>query len=161
MKQAYLESLPTDELWSLHEKIAAALDARLTAEKEMLNKRLKQLKKVGREQSARAPERRPYPPVFPKFRNPAILRSPIRERPFRTAARRPPIAVRSVSGPLRESLSGLKASWIDCSSSLEGSSERYCARSGSMMLSRWKAEDLPSRRPSSAARRWKGALSSW
>jgi DNA-binding protein H-NS len=70
MKQAYLNSLSTDELWSLHEKIAATLDARLTAEKEMLEKRLKQLKKAGAEQIVRTRERRPYPPVFPKFRNP-------------------------------------------------------------------------------------------
>lgn len=70
MKQTYLKSLSTDELWLLHEKIAATLDARLTAEKEMLKKRLKQLRKAGVEQIVRAPERRPYPPVFPKFRNP-------------------------------------------------------------------------------------------
>ena len=70
MKQTYLNSLSVDELWLLHEKITATLDAKLTAEKEMLEKRLRQLQKFGVEQTVRAPERRPYPPVFPKFRNP-------------------------------------------------------------------------------------------
>lgn len=70
MKQAYLKSLSTDELWLLHEKITAALDAKLTAQKEMLEKRLRRLKGVGAKQTVKAPERRPYPTVLPKFRNP-------------------------------------------------------------------------------------------
>jgi DNA-binding protein H-NS len=70
MKQPYLNSLSTDELWMLHEEISAMLTAKLTAEKAMLEKRLSRLKKVGVEQTVRPPERRPYPPVFPKFRNP-------------------------------------------------------------------------------------------
>ena len=70
MKQAYLKSLSIDELWSLHERIAAKLDEKLTAEKEMLEKRLERLKQWGVDQAVKAPERRRYPPVFPKFRNP-------------------------------------------------------------------------------------------
>ena len=70
MKQTYLKSLSTDDLWLLREEITATLDARLTAEKEILEKRLRQLKKVGVEQAVRTSERRPYPPVYPKFRNP-------------------------------------------------------------------------------------------
>jgi DNA-binding protein H-NS len=70
MEQAYLKSLSTDELWTLREKIIATLDAKLTAEKEMLEKRLRQLKRVGVKQTVRVPERRPYPTVLPKFRNP-------------------------------------------------------------------------------------------
>jgi DNA-binding protein H-NS len=70
MTQAYLKSLSTDEMWTIHEKIIATLKAKLTAEKEMLEKRLRRLKRVGVEQTVRAPERRPYPTVLPKFRNP-------------------------------------------------------------------------------------------
>jgi DNA-binding protein H-NS len=70
MKQTYLNSLSVDELWLLHEKITATLDAKLTAEKEMLEKRLSLLKLPRVERTTKASERRPYPPVFPKFRNP-------------------------------------------------------------------------------------------
>jgi DNA-binding protein H-NS len=70
MKQAHLKSLSVDELWLLHEKIVAILDSKLTAEKEMLEKRLSLLNRTHVEQAVKASERRPYPPVFPKFRNP-------------------------------------------------------------------------------------------
>jgi DNA-binding protein H-NS len=70
MKQAYLKSLSTDELWLLHEKIAAKLAGKLAAEKKMLEERLRLLKTARVEQPVRPSERRPYPPVFPKFRNP-------------------------------------------------------------------------------------------
>src|SRR5260221_2787754 len=70
MKQACLESLSTDELWLLHEKIVAKLAEKLAAEKKMLEERLRRLKTARVEQTARPSERRPYPPVFPKFRNP-------------------------------------------------------------------------------------------
>ena len=70
MKQAYFKSLSTDELWLLHEKITAKLARKLAAEKKMLEERLRLLKKAPVEQAVRPSERRPYPPVFPKFRNP-------------------------------------------------------------------------------------------
>ncbi len=71
MKRSYLESLSADELWTLREKITATLAVKLTAEKELLEKRLIRLKnRVGAEQTVKAPERRPYPTVRPKFRNP-------------------------------------------------------------------------------------------
>ena len=41
MTQAYLKSLSTDEMWTIHEKIIATLNAKLTAEKEMLEQRLR------------------------------------------------------------------------------------------------------------------------
>jgi len=65
-----IRSLSTDELWVLREKIAATLDAKLTAEKETLEKRLWRLRKVGVDHTDKVPKRRPYPVVFPKFRNP-------------------------------------------------------------------------------------------
>src|SRR5271166_4593376 len=70
MKQAYLKSLSVDELWLLHEKIVATLEAKLSAERKMLEKRLKFLTNAPVEQKPKAPKRRPYPPVVPKFRNP-------------------------------------------------------------------------------------------
>jgi DNA-binding protein H-NS len=65
-----IRSLSTDELWLLREKIAATLDAKLTAEKETLEKRLWRLRKIGVERAVKGSKRRPYPVVFPKFRNP-------------------------------------------------------------------------------------------
>ncbi len=67
-----LQSMSAAELWSLYEDVARTLAERLTAEKELLEKRLTQLnqrqhlEQKRREKSAR----RPYPRVFPKFRNP-------------------------------------------------------------------------------------------
>ena len=43
MTRTDLAPIPTDELWALHEKIAAALAARLTAEKRAIENRLLQL----------------------------------------------------------------------------------------------------------------------
>jgi DNA-binding protein H-NS len=65
-----ISSLSTDELWLLRETIAATLDAKLTAEKETLEKRLWCLRKIGVERAVKVSKRRPYPVVFPKFRNP-------------------------------------------------------------------------------------------
>ena len=70
MNQAYLKSLSSDELWLLHEEISTKLAAKLTAEKELLDRRLGRLLKGGVDQATAAPERRAYPPVSPKFRNP-------------------------------------------------------------------------------------------
>jgi DNA-binding protein H-NS len=69
MKQD-LKSLSTGELWTLHEKITATLATKLAAEKAMLEKRLKLLERVCVKQTVGAPKRRPYPTVFPKFKNP-------------------------------------------------------------------------------------------
>ena len=40
------KSMSTDELWALHEKIVATLVAKITAEKEVLEERLRQLNEV-------------------------------------------------------------------------------------------------------------------
>jgi DNA-binding protein H-NS len=63
--------MSTDELWALHERISAELAARLIAETKALELRLKQLN-FGRRSKQTEPSRlrRPYPKVFPKFRNP-------------------------------------------------------------------------------------------
>jgi DNA-binding protein H-NS len=69
------DSMSIDELWALHEELAAALAARLTSEKDMLEARLKQLSQRGPGPRPAKPsvlngERRPYPAVVPKYRNP-------------------------------------------------------------------------------------------
>ena len=67
-----LKSMSAEELWSLHEQIASVLASKIAAEKERLDRRLQQL---GVSRSAPPKKvshaRRPYPQVFPKFRNPA------------------------------------------------------------------------------------------
>lgn len=71
MKQSNLQLLSIDELWILHEAIAATLAAKIAAEKKVLEERLKLLAKAHVEQTVKPFRRhRPYPPVLPKFRNP-------------------------------------------------------------------------------------------
>jgi DNA-binding protein H-NS len=95
MNRNALKSMSTDELWALHEEIVTRLAAALTAEKRVLENRLRQLQR-GNETSPAAhaakssnakssnakssTERRPYPAVAPKYRNP--------ERPSETWAGR-------------------------------------------------------------------------
>lgn len=80
-KTASLDGMSIDEMWQLHEEISRILSVRLTTEKRQLEKRLAQLR---RDQEIRqiepsdaqalgdAPrERRKYPRVLPKYRNPA------------------------------------------------------------------------------------------
>jgi DNA-binding protein H-NS len=73
MKRQDLKSMSVDELWSLHQIVASVLAGKLSAEKLRLEERLRQL---GESHSAPANvkvphARRPYPQVFPKYRNPA------------------------------------------------------------------------------------------
>ena len=96
MNRNAFKSMSTDELWTLHEEIANRLAAALTAEKNVLEDRLKRLRrgieiqpaangakshdlksrdlKSRDAKSARATKpstaRRPYPAVVPKYRNP-------------------------------------------------------------------------------------------
>jgi DNA-binding protein H-NS len=71
MKPSDLKSMSVDELWSLHELIAAVLASKISAEKGRLDQRLRQLSQgvlTSTKRTSRA--RRPYPQVFPKYRNP-------------------------------------------------------------------------------------------
>ena len=65
MRNLEFEQMPIDELWALHEEVSEVLAARLAAEKRLLEERLHQLNN-----QANTSQRRPYPPVRPKFRNP-------------------------------------------------------------------------------------------
>ena len=67
-----LKSMSVDELWSLYELVVSVLARKISSEQAALEQKLRELgqntadsiKKVGH-------ARRPYPQVFPKYRNPA------------------------------------------------------------------------------------------
>lgn len=66
-----LERMSTDDLWNLHVEIGDALAVRLAAERDLLEERLMQLSASPPfERRIATSERRQYPPVVPKFRNP-------------------------------------------------------------------------------------------
>lgn len=75
MKGTDFKSMSVDELWTLHAEISSVLATRLVEEKTLLENRLRQLKSGQPTSNGvngsfhRA--RRPYPQVFPKYRNPA------------------------------------------------------------------------------------------
>jgi len=76
-KKPNFDGMSVDELWHLHEELSQVLSVRLTSEKRELEKRLAQLrreKEMRQTESADARtaprERRKYPRVFPKYRNP-------------------------------------------------------------------------------------------
>jgi DNA-binding protein H-NS len=68
MTRIDLKSMSMEKLWTLHEEIASILSAKIAAEKLKLEKRLDQLGSGRSLDTAR--ERRPYPTVYPRFRNP-------------------------------------------------------------------------------------------
>jgi DNA-binding protein H-NS len=100
MNRKDFKSMSSDELWALHEEIATRLAAALTAEKSVLENRLRQLQRgietqhathAAKSHAAKSSAtksstaksstgRRPYPAVAPKYRNP--------ERPSETWAGR-------------------------------------------------------------------------
>src|SRR3954451_19330355 len=75
-KKIDLDGMSVDEMWRLHEKIGQVLSVRLTSEKRELEKRLAQLRRENEmhaaptEASGLSRERRKYPRVYPKYRNP-------------------------------------------------------------------------------------------
>ena len=73
MKPHDLKLMSVDELWSLHEFVSAALARKIPAETARLNQRLRQLGlgAVSHNVKKMSHARRPYPQVFPKYRNPA------------------------------------------------------------------------------------------
>ena len=73
MKSYDLKSMSMDELWSLHEFVASALSRKVSAEKARLDERLRQLDlgAVPSNVRKKSHARRPYPQVFPRYRNPA------------------------------------------------------------------------------------------
>ena len=75
-KKIDLEAMSVDEMWKLHEQIGQLLSVRLTSEKRELEKRLAHLRRehvmnpAPTEASSAPRERRKYPRVYPKYRNP-------------------------------------------------------------------------------------------
>jgi len=75
-KKIDLDVMSVDEMWRLHEKIGQVLSVRLTSEKRELEKRLAQLRRENEvhaaptDASGVSRERRKYPRVYPKYRNP-------------------------------------------------------------------------------------------
>ena len=72
MKPHDLKSMSVDELSSLHEFVSAALARKIQAETARLNQQLRQLGPgaVAHNVKKVSHARRPYPQVFPKYRNP-------------------------------------------------------------------------------------------
>lgn len=80
MGKADLARLPTDELWDIYESITEVLADRIISEKEALDAKLALLKQQGfvkpqaataRTQPDAVREKRKYPKVPQKYRNPA------------------------------------------------------------------------------------------
>ena len=71
MKHSTLEVMPLDDLWTLYETVASILASKIEGQKRELEKRLEKLDGRSGVFSNDAPQRRPYPKVYPKFQNPA------------------------------------------------------------------------------------------
>jgi len=67
MQSRDLKSMSSDQLWNLHEELVAELSRKIAAEKSRLDERLHELGPAG---GKLMHERRPYPKVLPKYRNP-------------------------------------------------------------------------------------------
>jgi len=70
MKDKDLEKMSLDDLWSLHQKILPLLDRKLQQETHKLQTQLDELGRKFGGSPSDVPQRRPYPKVEPKFRNP-------------------------------------------------------------------------------------------
>jgi DNA-binding protein H-NS len=69
MKNGHLKSMSVDQLWEFHEHVVAELSRKMAAEKALLEERLHKLGPAGSIGKLKR-ERRPYPKVLPKYRNP-------------------------------------------------------------------------------------------
>lgn len=71
MQKYHLREMSTEDLWNLHEKVAALLARRILLEKEKLENRLLRISSDSHTISESVKrERRPYPKVLAKYRNP-------------------------------------------------------------------------------------------
>jgi len=67
-----LETMPTEDLWKLHEEVISMLSSRIEAQKRELEKKLAELGVKFGGSPKDIPQARPYPKVLPKFRNPHL-----------------------------------------------------------------------------------------
>jgi DNA-binding protein H-NS len=70
MKRHDLEKMRLDDLWNLYQEMIEVLDAKLESEKEKLQSQLDELGRRFGGSPKDLPQRRPYPKVEPKYRNP-------------------------------------------------------------------------------------------
>ena len=71
MKRDDFNSMSVEELWVLRSEISSVLASKIVAERTRLEKRLRQLQSNSLPSETVRRERRPYPQVFPKYRNPS------------------------------------------------------------------------------------------
>ena len=69
MDTEHFNSLSLDELWRLHEQVAASLTQKILMQKARLEERLNKMG-LADEATRFDRKRRPYPPVRPKYCNP-------------------------------------------------------------------------------------------
>src|SRR5258708_38446754 len=69
MKLTNFELMSIDELWALHLELDAVLTRKISAKSNQLEQRLRLLES-GASEAKIGRERRPYPRVLPKYRNP-------------------------------------------------------------------------------------------
>lgn len=69
--QVNSEAMSIDELWALREEISKLLATKITEQKAELERRLTTLSRSNLRAKGSSPERRSYPKVNPKYRNPA------------------------------------------------------------------------------------------
>ena len=73
MKLHDLESMSVEELWSLHELVVSVMARKISAAKARLERNLRELGQSTADSAKKVTRTpRPYPPVFPKYRNPAL-----------------------------------------------------------------------------------------
>lgn len=70
MNTAHFNSLSVDELWMLHQEVAAKLTQKILVQKAHLEERLHRIGLANEATRLNRKRRRPYPPVRPKYRNP-------------------------------------------------------------------------------------------
>src|ERR1700752_1073214 len=70
MKHIDLQSMPIDQLWTLHETLRSMLATKVQAEKRQLEKRLEELGCTFRTLLGEVGPGQPNPKVSPKFQNP-------------------------------------------------------------------------------------------
>jgi DNA-binding protein H-NS len=70
MQKIDLQSISTDELWTLHEEIARLLSAKMLTEKLKLEKRLNDLAGTFGKALDGIRQPRPYPKVYLNYQNP-------------------------------------------------------------------------------------------
>jgi DNA-binding protein H-NS len=70
MKDREVEKMELDDLWDLHLRIIEVLNRKLENEKRKLQNQLDELGRKFGGAPADLPQRRPYPKVEPKYRNP-------------------------------------------------------------------------------------------